>query len=106
MSPRSHRKSGRTFACPHCGAEVNAGARACPECGADDTTGWSEDAGKWAADIPTGYGADDEFNYEEFVGRNFPRKDNRILGIPASAFLLVLVLVIVGALVVLAFVAL
>jgi len=59
------------FICPHCGAEVKAGARACPECGSDAETGWSEDADKWAGDLPTGYGQDDEFDYDEFVRREF-----------------------------------
>ncbi len=59
------------FVCPHCGAEVRRGARACPECGSDDATGWAEDAEKWGAGIPTGYAEDDEFDYEEFVQREF-----------------------------------
>jgi RNA polymerase subunit RPABC4/transcription elongation factor Spt4 len=59
------------FVCPHCGAEVEAGARACPECGADERTGWAEDADKWGADIPAGYGGQDDFDYEEFVRREF-----------------------------------
>ena len=32
------------FICPHCGAEVPAGAAACPQCGSDEETGWSEAA--------------------------------------------------------------
>ena len=59
------------FVCPHCGAEVKRDARACPECGSDAGTGWSEDADKWAADIPTGYGHEDEFDYADFVRREF-----------------------------------
>lgn len=31
------------FVCPHCGAELRAGAKFCPECGSDENTGWSED---------------------------------------------------------------
>ncbi len=59
------------FTCPHCGAEVPRGARACPECGSDETTGWSEDADRWGAGIPAGYGEDEEFDYDEFVRREF-----------------------------------
>lgn len=32
------------FVCPHCGADVPAGAAACPVCGSDEETGWSEQA--------------------------------------------------------------
>ena len=59
------------FVCPHCGAEVRAGARSCPECGSDDQTGWAEDANAAGVDLPTGYGGDDEFDYDEFVQREF-----------------------------------
>ena len=65
------------FVCPHCGAEVRAGARACPECGSDEQTGWAEDADKWAAGIPTGYASEDEFDYAEFVRREFGGRRRR-----------------------------
>jgi hypothetical protein len=70
------------FTCPHCGAEVPAGARSCPECGADETTGWAEDAHKWAAGIPTGYSEDDEFDYDEFIEREFGGQKARPGGLP------------------------
>ena len=43
------------FICPHCEAEVPAGASACPECGSDDQTGWSANADSYGV-LP----ADDE----------------------------------------------
>jgi hypothetical protein len=52
--------------CPHCGAEVPRNARACPECGSDEETGWSEDASAQKLDLP-----DDNFNYDEFVKKEF-----------------------------------
>jgi len=52
--------------CPNCGADVPRNAKACPECGSDEKTGWSEDAGRDGLDLP-----DDEFDYEEFVKREF-----------------------------------
>ena len=52
--------------CPCCGAEVPPNAKACPECGADEHTGWSEEAGTEGLDLP-----DENFNYEEFVKREF-----------------------------------
>jgi hypothetical protein len=60
-------KRRRTFACAHCGAEVRATAKACPECGSDERTGWSGDAEAWSGDPPTGYGADEDFDYDEVL---------------------------------------
>jgi len=90
---RGTKRSGDYFVCPHCGAEVSAEARACPECGSDDATGWAEDADRWAAGIPTGYSEDDEFDYEEFIRREFGRAPSRAFGLPLwLAVLLVAVL--------------
>ena len=52
--------------CPNCGHNVPRNARACPECGADDQTGWSEAADTSELDLP-----DEEFNYAEYVEREF-----------------------------------
>ena len=52
--------------CPNCGAEVPRNARACPECGSDEKTGWSDEARHDALAVP-----DEDFDYEEFVGREF-----------------------------------
>lgn len=51
-----------TFACPHCGAEVKAGAAACRECGSDAGTGWqsSEEIDYQSLDLPEGYSTDPE----------------------------------------------
>jgi hypothetical protein len=54
--------------CPFCGAEVPPKARACPECGSSEETGWAEQAATDALNLP-----DQEFNYEEFVQREFER---------------------------------
>ena len=54
------------FICPVCGATVPAKARACPECGSDEQTGWSDQAGESELDLP-----DSEFNYQDFVDREF-----------------------------------
>lgn len=70
---RPDRRAPDVFICPTCGALVERGAQSCPECGADDRTGWSETAGQWDPDIPTGY-AEDDFDYEEFVRREFGEK--------------------------------
>lgn len=52
--------------CPNCGADVPANARACPECGADEQTGWSEAARTDGLGLP-----DENFDYEDFVKREF-----------------------------------
>jgi hypothetical protein len=52
--------------CPNCGAEVPPQAKACPECGADEETGWSEAARTDGLDLP-----DDNFDYDDFVKREF-----------------------------------
>jgi hypothetical protein len=55
-------------------AKVRCGALACPECGSDDETGWSED---WDGDLPTGYGNEKEFDYDEFMAQEFPEHAKR-----------------------------
>ena len=52
--------------CPVCGEDVPRGALACPECGADEKSGWREDA-----EIYDGVDLPDDFNYEEFVEKEF-----------------------------------
>lgn len=55
--------------CPHCGAEVPAGAKACPECGSDEQTGWSEEARYDDLNLP-----DRNFDYDDFVEREFGKE--------------------------------
>ena len=55
--------------CPNCGADVPRNAKACPECGADEKTGWSEEARTGGLDLP-----DEEFNYDEFVKKEFGKE--------------------------------
>lgn len=54
--------------CPVCGEEVPRGALACPECGADERSGWREDVVD-GLDLP-----EEEFDYEEFVKKEFGRE--------------------------------
>lgn len=53
------------FSCPHCGATVSGRASFCRECGASDESGWNDDV---STDVDT----DDEFDYDDFVSREFP----------------------------------
>jgi hypothetical protein len=58
--------------CPQCGAEVPPDARACPECGSDYRTGWSERAVANRLDLP-----DEDFDYDDFVAREFGGRPTR-----------------------------
>jgi hypothetical protein len=62
--------------CPNCGAPVPPKAKACPECGSDDETGWSEKAETDGLDLP-----DEEFNYDDFVSREFGKNEPKPRGI-------------------------
>ena len=69
MSKRT-RQEPEYFVCPHCGAQVDVRATSCRECGSDAETGWSEEAD----DSFDGgdFGDDDDFDYDDFVRREFP----------------------------------
>jgi zinc-ribbon domain len=75
--------------CPNCGAEVPEGARACPGCGSDEQTGWSEAAETSGLDLP-----DPEFNYEEFVKKEFGREGPAPRGIHWGWWLVAIALVL------------
>ena len=66
-------------------------AKACPECGADEKTGWSDEAATSALGLP-----DENFDYNEFVEREFNPGKSRTHGIRwyywVAAIILVLVL--------------
>jgi hypothetical protein len=68
----SHEADDDSFVCPHCGADVPAGAEFCRACGASDESGWIEDDAAWEGESPSGYAPDDEFDYDDFVRREFP----------------------------------
>ena len=56
--------------CPNCGADVPPNAKACPECGSCEETGWNENAQTDGLDLP-----DENFDYDDFVKREFGGKD-------------------------------
>lgn len=85
---RGRRKSKERFPCPLCGADVLIDPLACPECGSDAHTGWSEDPDKWQSDIQVGYGDEDDFDYDEFVRREFAQHAKRSASAPFVANLL------------------
>jgi len=57
---------------------------------------------KWGAGVPGGYSRDDEFDYEEFVRREFGSADRRVLGMPVWLFVMVLVAALLAMLVLVA----
>jgi hypothetical protein len=63
--------------CPNCGAEVPPGAKACRECGSCEKTGWSDESYANGLDLP-----DTEFDYEEYVNREFHSDKVKPRGIP------------------------
>jgi hypothetical protein len=62
--------------CPNCGADVPPNAKACPECGSCEETGWSEAATTGGLDLP-----DEEFDYNDFVKKEFGDKTPKPHGI-------------------------
>lgn len=66
-------------------------ARACPHCGSDEKTGWSEKTYLDGIDL------DDEYEYEDFIRREFGikrfnkklNKKQRLIAVMALLFLLV-----------------
>ena len=73
--------------CPNCGADVPRNARACPECGSCEETGWGEASGTEGLGLP-----DEEFNYDDFVEREFGEKEPKPRGIAWFWWLVALVL--------------
>ena len=62
--------------CPVCGEFVPRRSAACPGCGASRDSGWNEEAAVSGLDLP-----DDEFDYDDFVAREFgqgrPKRPDR-----------------------------
>jgi predicted nucleic acid-binding Zn ribbon protein len=79
--------------CPQCGADVPRNARACPECGSCEETGWSEEARSAGLELP-----DENFNYSDFVEREFGGKKARPRGI--SRFWWLVAILVAAALIV------
>jgi len=83
--------------CPHCGADLPPGAKVCPECGSDEKTGWSEEARTGGLDLP-----DQEFDYNDFVRREFgdkspvPRGIHWVWWVAAVALIIVFLIFVVG----------
>ena len=61
--PREH--------CPSCGTAISPNARSCPECGAGEHTDWSPDTASLG--LP-----DEDFDYDEFVEREFRTEQTKL----------------------------
>ena len=85
------------FVCPHCGAEVVAGATFCRACGASDECGWPGEDAAWEGDGIVGYGEDDDFDYDEFVRREFPASSRKPRGNPVYRWFIVTVVLVLTA---------
>ena len=90
------------FLCPNCGARVAVGAKFCRECGADAEVGWDPEG--FDSDPAGGYQDDEDFDYDEFIGREFPEQAEPQRGrVLRRAVWAVLVLIVCGALIFLLF---
>jgi hypothetical protein len=59
--------------CPNCGEWIPRGALACDECGSCAKSGWSANADYDGLDLP-----DSDFNYDEFMEREFGSPPRRV----------------------------
>lgn len=84
-------QSAESFPCPHCGEAVIQGATFCRACGASEDSGWNDD--DTADEFSSGYD-DDEFDYEDFVSREFPQHASNRSPLQPKRLLLSLVIVL------------
>ncbi|MEZ6091147.1 MAG: zinc ribbon domain-containing protein [Pirellulaceae bacterium] len=78
--------------CPHCGAMILETAIFCRHCGASDQSGWQPDTEGESLDD-----ADEDFDYDEFVRREFPGEaDSSRLDIRSVVIIVILLCFIVG----------
>ena len=97
--PRRPRRE--KFECPHCGADVDMGAKSCRECGSDASTGWQDEDELDAAsvDLPQGYARDEDHPSEGGTGGYLPEKRSGVM----RAVAILVVLAFIAAIVVLRF---
>jgi hypothetical protein len=84
-----------TFPCPHCGADVSVKAKFCRACGSDAESGWSDEADLGLADIPSGYGGHEDFDYTEYIERENSWTARRILGRTPKQWLIAAVVAVI-----------
>lgn len=91
-----------TYLCPGCDKEVAVGSRACPHCNppqkarkrpkpvaSRSKSSWHQESTAEGLDLP-----DEDFDYDEFVAREFGRKPHRRIGIKWYWWLTALILLV------------
>lgn len=93
---RKRRNPDAWFPCPHCGAQVPQGATFCRACGATEESGWGPD--DYQEDYPAGYGGEDDFDYADYLRREFPDHADRreSVSLKVALFTLAAVLAALG----------
>ncbi len=92
MAKKTNRQPQPPKVCPICGEDVPPRSLACPECGADHETGWKEDADAYGGGLDL---ADDEFDYDDFVAREFGSKAPKPRGVSLFWWIVGIILTIV-----------
>ncbi len=64
---------GDDMPCPHCGEPLAADATFCRHCGASEELGWGLSAGEFHGESAM----EEEFDYDEFLEREFPAEAAR-----------------------------
>ena len=81
------------FLCPHCGAELPASATFCRECGSSEDSGWNKG---------DEHARDDDFDYDEYVAREFPQHASASAKLQLRNWFVVLVVLVLALLILLA----
>ena len=79
------------FRCPHCGGDVPYRRTACPHCGSSESDGWKDHDGE------EGFLNEEEFDYEDFVAREFEEESIVSPGLKTwQVYILLMVLISFG----------
>ena len=76
------------FVCPNCGAELSVEVTFCRHCGASNDAGWGEDENPSDPDLSADWDDDPDFDYEDFLAREFPEHARTRSRRPRSRWLL------------------
>jgi hypothetical protein len=78
--------------CPVCGEWVPRGAAACDDCGACAKSGWKANADIYdGVDLP-----DDDFDYDDFIQREFGNTSSSRPGISKQTFWRIVAAIVLG----------